>query len=189
MTPTPTFTPTRAEIIGALSHIRYEIEALLQTPRHDPDDESIVETVYFRKMAHARALRTFFATPISRRDKDDALSEDYLFPAAPLYNADVARRLLDRFNKDLFHVSYSRVRRTPVEKAWPMKDFLPPVIDRCKKFITHLLELPWPDVPAEELQRWRDMQEVRFVFRNLAQSTSNIADAQIVSVESHVKGI
>jgi len=132
---------------------------------------------------------TFFTTPISRRYKDDALSEDYLFVAAPLYKADVAQKLLDRFNKDLFHISYSRVRRTPVDKAWPMKDLLPPIIDRSKEFITHLLALPWPDISADELQRWRDMQELRFVFRNLAQSISNIADAQIASLEIHVKGI
>ena|SRR5436190_7525511 len=70
MTPTPTFTPTRAEIITALKHIRYEIEALLQTPKHDPDDESIVETVYFRKMTHARALHIFYNanfTSVQRR--------------------------------------------------------------------------------------------------------------------------
>jgi hypothetical protein len=183
------FNPTRTEIIAALRDIRYEIEALLQNPKHDPRDESIVETVYFRKMAHARALHTFFTGTASKRHKRDVLSEDYLFPAAPIYSDDKSQSLIDRFNQDLFHISYSRLQRTSADTAWPMEEMLPPIIDRSKRFMAHLLALEWQDIPPTELQKWRDMQDKRFVFRHLAQSTLNIADSQIASVEIHVRGI
>ena len=59
------FSPTRAQKIAVLKDIRYEIESLLATPRYDSADEVIRETVYFRKMAHARALHTF--SPLRRQ--------------------------------------------------------------------------------------------------------------------------
>ncbi len=69
-----------------------------------------------------------------------------------------------------------------------MEEMLVPIIDRSKEFINHLLALHRPDIPVDELPRWQEMSEKRFVFRHLAQSTSNIADSQIVSVETHIRG-
>jgi hypothetical protein len=189
MSKLPNVIPTRAEKISALSDIRYEIEGLLQTPKHDATDESIVETVFFRKMAHARSLHIFFTTPLSRRSKDDVVSEDYLFEARAIYSDDKSQELIDRFNKDLFHISYSRVHRTSLTKAWPMDEMLPPIIARSKEFISHVLALGWPDIPSSELQRWLTMQSKRFLASTLAQSTSNVAAPQVASVERYIKDI
>ena len=183
------FIPTRAETISALRDIRYEIEGLLQTPKHDATDESIIETVFFRKMAHARALYTFFTTSIAKRYKDDVVSEDYLFEAKAIYSDDRSQELIDRFNKDLFHISYSRVHRTPLTKAWPMDEMLPPIIVRSKEFIGHLLVLDWSDIPSAELRRWQNMQSRRFLASPLAQNTSNVAAPQVASVERYIKNI
>src|SRR6266576_1787254 len=183
------FIPTRVETVSALRDIRYEIEGLLQTPKHDPTDESIVETVFFRKMAHARALCTFFTTSISKRYKDDVVSEDYLFEAKAIYSDEKSQELIDRFNKDLFHISYARVHRTPHTKAWPMDEMLPPIIVRSKKFITHVLALGWSDIPSDELRRWQTMRSKKFLVSMLAQSTSNVAAPQVASVERYIKNI
>jgi hypothetical protein len=183
------FIPTRAEIVAALRDVRYEIEALLQAPKHDPTDESIVETVFFRRMAHARALHTFFVTPISERYKDDVLAEDYRFQARAIYSDEKSQEFIDRFNKDLFHISYSRVHRTSVTKAWPMDEMLPPIIKRSREFIEHVLALGWPDVTSNELRCWQAMRNERFRFTTLAQSTSNVAASQVECVERCIKNI
>src|SRR6266513_1518668 len=59
--------PTPEQIRQALPHIRYEIESFLQTPAHDSHNEALQESVYFRKMAHCRALYHFFRKPLSER--------------------------------------------------------------------------------------------------------------------------
>src|SRR6266480_5729266 len=97
--------PTPEQIRQALPHIRYEIESFLQTPAHDSHNEALQESVYFRKMAHCRALYHFFRKPLSERQDrrkkvdDDVLSEDYGFQAKDVYGEDSAtllNRLLDR---------------------------------------------------------------------------------------------
>jgi len=123
--------PTPEQIRQALPHIRYEIESFLQTPAHDFHNEALQESVYFRKMAHCRALYHFFRKPLSERQDrrkrvdDDVLSEDYGFQAKDVYGEDSAT-LLNRFNKDLLHLTYARLDRTPETKPWPMDElFLP----------------------------------------------------------------
>jgi hypothetical protein len=182
------FSPTRAQKIAVLKDIRYEIESLLATPKYDSADEVIRETVYFRKMAHARALHTFLTTSKPERWKNDVLSEDYSFRASPIFPTLKSKELLERFNQALFHISYSRALRTPADKAWPIQEFLPPIVDRSKAFVGHFLSLGWPDVPQEEMMLWRRLLTPAYVRIPLAQSTSNIADSQIASVETHIRG-
>ena len=182
------FSPTRAQKIAVLKDIRYEIESLLATPKYDSADEVIRETVYFRKMAHARALHTFLTTSTPERWKNDVLSEDYSFRASPIFPVLKSKELLERFNQALFHISYSRVLRTPADKAWPIQEFLPPIVDRSKAFVGHFLSLGWPDVQQQETMLWRRLLTPEYVRIPLAQSTSNIADSQITSVETHIRG-
>jgi len=182
------FSPTPAQKIAVLKEIRYEIESLLGTPNYDSADEVILETVYFRKMAHGRALHTFFTTPTPNRWKNDVLSEDYAFTALAIFQPLKAEELLERFNQALFHISYSRVRRTPGDKAWPIEEFLPPIIDRSKAFVSHVLSLRWPNIPKEEQLLWDRMLTPAYVRIPLAQSTSNIAVSQVASVERFIRG-
>jgi len=181
--------PTRAQKIALLKDIRYEIESLIGTPRHDPADEATVETVYFRKIAHARALHTFFTTAAPDRLKNDAISEDYSFPASPIFPASRSKELLERFNQALFHISYSRAFTTPGDQAWPLEEFVPPIVDRSTAFVHHFLSLKWQDVSQEEKMLWWRMLTPAYVRIPLAQSTSNIAASQITAVESHIRGV
>src|SRR5437764_10951617 len=148
------FSPTRAQKIAVLKDIRYEIESLLATPRYDSADEVIRETVYFRKMAHARALHTFLTTSTPERWKNDVLSEDYSFRASPIFPALKSKELLERFNQALFHISYSRAFTTPGDQAWPLEEFVPPIVDRSTAFVHHFLSLKWQDVSQEEKMLW-----------------------------------
>ena len=57
-------------------------------------------------MAHARALYDFFETPAAKRKQDDAVSEDFGFPARRIERPEDDR---NRLNKQLFHLTYSRL--------------------------------------------------------------------------------
>ena len=85
--------PTQEQIVQALPHVRYEVASLLQTPAYDLSNKTLAESVYFRKMAHCRALYTFFTRPVVKRQKldpndDDVVSEDHGFQAEALYGAE-----------------------------------------------------------------------------------------------------
>jgi len=175
-------TPTPVQKVAALPHVRYEIEALLLTPRHDSTDEAIVETVYFRKMAHARALLDFFVTPTVDRYRDDVLSEDFQFPARAIYPDSQDQEFRDRFNKDILHISYSRTRRDARTKEWPLQQMLPPIIDRALEFVRHVEGLTW-QLPDAERQMWGAIRSRYTGAAPLVQSTANVASAQVVSVE------
>lgn len=175
--------PTTQQLIGALPQVRYEIESFLLTPSHDPANDALVESVYFRKMAHCRALYTFFATPASKRHSDDVLSEDFGFPAEEeLYGSD-RTELLDRFNKDLFHLTYTRLQRTPVTKRWPMDSLFPPIARQSRKFIDHILKIATITVGESERALWQELQAADSGGLQLQQNTSNVAASQIRSIE------
>lgn len=176
---------TQEQRAAALEHVRYEIQALLQTPAHNPKDESIVETIYFRKMAHARALHGFFTTPIANRHKDDVLSEDYGFAAKPIYSDADEERFLDRYNKDLLHISYTRLGRIAATKPWPISDMILPIKSRCLDFIPHVVALSWPSIPREEREKWRVLIPNAEAGIPLQQHTSNVSTQQITVIESH----
>ena len=172
-------TITEDRSAAALEHVRYEIEAVLQTPPHDASNETIVETIYFRKMAHARALFYFFTTPIAHRHGDDILAEDYGFPAKPIYTDQNKQRFLDRYNKDLLHISYTRLDRLGAEKQWPIPEMLPPVIERCRLFIPHVISLTWPSIRIDERTKWQFLIPDYLSRIPLQQHTSNVAAPQI----------
>jgi len=145
--------PTPEQIKGALPHVDYEIEGLLLTPKYDESDKALEESVYFRKMAHCPVLHDFFTTSgLDRRD-DDILCEDFGFPAQALYGND-AKSLLARFNKDLFHLTYARLERTPATKPWPMGLLFPPVCKRSHMFIAHVLKSPSLRIADAEMKCW-----------------------------------
>lgn len=170
--------PTPPQIIDALPHVYYEIQALLLTPKHTPD---LVETVYFRKMAHGRVLFMFFSTERCKRFADDILSMDFGFPAEPLYGDD-PKALLDLFNKRLFHLTYSRIQE---KDEWLMDKLLPPVMRQSRRFIDHILQLSTIPIDDNERQRWRDLKSADARRLPLQQNTSNIAPYQIQIIESN----
>jgi hypothetical protein len=135
--------PTPEQINHALPHVRYEIEAFLLTPKYDRSDEALEESVCFRKMVHCRALYDFFSQSGDIRQyrnyEDNVVSEDFSFARKKeLYGPD-PRPHLDRFNKDLLHITYSRLERTADDKAWPTQRLFPPVSEAAREFIDHIL--------------------------------------------------
>ncbi len=68
-------------------------------------------------MAHARLLYDFLEQRTADRFKDNVLSEDFGYPAATLPLPPDDRK---RLNKDLMHLTYDRLRHTPITKPWPL---------------------------------------------------------------------
>lgn len=176
------FVPTIPQITASLPHVRYEIESLLLRLDHDPKNEALVESVYFRKMAHGRVLDTFFSKSTSERHTDDVLAEDFGFPSRKLYGA-TQKELRDRFNKDLFHLTYSRLERTPSTKPWPMESLLLPVIEVSKMFIDHVIGPMFIPVSEAERTNWRVLKASVAGGLQLQQTTSNVTEYQIASIE------
>lgn len=181
-------TPTPEQITAALPHVRYDIESLLLTPNYDRSNKALEESVYFRKMAHCRALYHFFKKTASQRiDRvaridDDIVSEDFGFSAQDVYGSK-ADELLKRFNKDLLHLTYERLIRTPNTKPWPMDVLFPPVAQRAREFIEHILTQFTGNVPERERRLWEVMKSDVKEGVSLQQNTSNVAEPIISSLE------
>lgn len=175
------------QIIAALPHVRYEIESLLLTPRHDPSDKTLVEAVELRRMVHARVLYSFFSRSLADRDEsdpidDDVLSEDYGFKAELPYSLE-PRPLLDRFNKDIFHLTYTRLERTTESKPWPREELLTPIQRQAGRFIDHILQYRPDGVSDAEFRLWQKLKEDDTCVRPLQQNTSNVATVHAATLD------
>jgi len=142
----------RAEI---LSHIRYEIEHCFFVPAHDQNNAHLRESVYLAMLIHARNLLDFFES--SERRQDDVLCSDFGFPAA-VVPIDTKER--KRFNKDLLHLTYSRLRHSHDTKPWPVLALLQPLAVRAVDFVTHIISRPPVRADAEELKQWSALREL-----------------------------
>ena len=99
----------------------YEILFAFGVSPYDETDYCAWEHLNFSRMGNARALYDFFETSEKKRDKrehDDVVSEDFGFPARRIQRPAEDRK---RLNKDLFHLSYERLRhlKVPQNKPWP----------------------------------------------------------------------
>lgn len=121
----------------------YEILFTFGVSPHDETDYCAWEHVNYSRMGHARVLYAFFETSIVQREKirkrnkdyDDVVAEDFGFCARKIPRPEGERL---RLNKDLFHLTYSRLRHTPSTKAWP-DSILANLHGTCVEFIRHLL--------------------------------------------------
>jgi hypothetical protein len=121
----------------------YEIMFALGVSDHDTSDYCVWEHLNFSRMGHARALIYFFeCSERNRRWPDDLLSEDFGFPPRSI---GLSKEDKDRLNKDLFHLSSSRLRHDANSKPWP-HTILNRVHERCVEFVRFLLS---PKVPSE----------------------------------------
>lgn len=138
--------------------IFYEIAHALGVPNYDRSNLALWEAVNYSRMGHARGLLDFFEH--SRDDKqppkpDDVLSEDFDFASQPVpLPAD--DRL--RFNKDLFHPTFSRCRHLEQSavKEWP-KTILGPIHQRCTEFVRFVLSGQIRAGVVPEPKRWESM--------------------------------
>jgi len=143
-------TPTSTELVAILPHIRYEIEQCFCVPKHDPNDPHIQESVFLAILIHARLLVDFFETASSKHD--DVLSSHFGYAASTIpMQADDQLRL----NKDIAHLTYSRLRHTPATKPWPIGAILLSLRPTVVKFIRHILDHPPAGTDGAELEAWR----------------------------------
>ena len=128
--------PTDIEIEQAVALIYYEIKQLIDSTLLSQDVKDIrfknafVESV----LVHTRILIEFFEN--ERRWKDDVLTSDFGFSPKKLNISDHDR---DRLNKDLAHLTYSRLNRSHEEKNWDYINVVLPILIRASEYIKFLL--------------------------------------------------
>ncbi len=143
------YEPTRDERIRGLEHVRYEIDELVRLlgggrPGNPLWSNPRLEAI----LVHARTLADFFE---GKRDKDDILSIDYDFAACP----DVLETCFrTRLNKDLAHLSYSRLKRDAKTKGWGFEE-LRTLLARSRAFATHVAATWEPFLAETEATGWR----------------------------------
>jgi len=159
------FKPTEEQKQLALHDaVFYEILFAFGISAHDETDYCSWEQVNFSRMGHARALYAFFETSIADRDKrrqrqmdyDDVVSEDFGFTASKIQRPDDRERL----NKDLFHLTYARLRhlKVPEDKPWP-DTILGCLHEPCVAFIKHLLNHRSEFGEQDDFTRWEQLLE------------------------------
>jgi hypothetical protein len=140
-------------------------------------------------MAHCRALYHFFKKkPEERIDQgkridDDIVSEDFDFPALNVYGKN-SDELVARFNKDMLHLTYTRLERTPKTKPWPIDRLTPPVETRAKEFIDHILNRYKAPIPDGERTLWEKLKADVEKGAPLEQNTSNVAALYSWTIEA-----
>lgn len=98
--------------------IWYEILYAFGVPKHDPTDYTMWEMINWCRMGHARVLYDFLGRERTTTGvhPDDVLAVDYGYNFQPLFHPETNRA---RLNKDLFHLSYRRLRhRQHGAKCW-----------------------------------------------------------------------
>lgn len=130
-------TPSDATKTGALVHIGYEIEQMIEgiklvgayPPPHRLENNARLEAM----LLHVRILRDFFEGKIVSRYQDNVLSEDFGY--GPMSDV-VPGKFKDRLNKQVAHLTYSRVGEA--YKDWPIAEVTGSLIDQCKLFVRHI---------------------------------------------------
>jgi hypothetical protein len=134
----------------------YEILFALGVSPHDRADYCAWEHVNFARMGHARALIYFFECGLnSKKWDDDLVSEDFGFAPSQIGISPEDR---DRLNKDLFHLSSSRLRHTDRTKPWT-DDILNRVHERAVSFIQFLFSDKRPQDFQVEDSKWKGLLE------------------------------
>jgi hypothetical protein len=157
------FCPSPDDLKKAIEdHIHYEIQQLIVALKTLPQIDS---TMLESALIHVRILRHFFEKKKRSRRKrnddkdeqDDVLSKDYEFPASPIKWPIDIEEYGTRLNKDLAHLTYSRV----AHKDWPVSDIALPVLQRCEDFAKYLisehLQTKYHELP-ELHDKWRRLQ-------------------------------
>jgi hypothetical protein len=149
------FTPSPAQLKGALEHVYYEIAQLTETligTNNVPVNNALVES----RLIHVRALLDFFQrsarSVMKGKELDDVLSLDYGF--AP-QTVGIPSPYQERLNKDLAHLTYSRSERLTTEKPWPHDQVVLPILGCCKQFAEHLISNYLPTNCSEKVTEWR----------------------------------
>jgi hypothetical protein len=149
-----TFAPTD-EQRRLLLHdsVWYEMLYAFGVSPHKETDYCAWEHLNFSRMGHARTLYDFFETPTAERRSDDAISEDYGFPARAIERPANDRI---RLNKQLFHLTYTRLKFNERSKRWP-DTIISCLHDRCVEFIRHILSHKSEFGGGEDFLKWEHL--------------------------------
>lgn len=161
--------PTKQQLLDSLRDVHYEIDQMVRTIL--PDDDwsliaafreygiTITNALLESRLIHIRALLDFFQKPQRSTMKgkvlDDVLSMDFGYLAAPI-NIDPA--YLARLNKDLAHLTYARIERTPESKNWPPQMVELPILRRCDEFIGFLVTSELLSGQPQEVSEWQSLR-------------------------------
>jgi hypothetical protein len=140
------YSPTEEQKRAILRHVFYEIEQLLQASWMRTDDACVGNALLESILVHVRTLCDFYES--SRRstrrsqgnqrvEQDDVLVTDFGFAAQKMSIPPDDR---ERLNKDLAHLTYSRLERRALgSKWWNYKLVVDPILVRSSEFVRHLL--------------------------------------------------
>jgi hypothetical protein len=161
-----TFIPQPKQKQLILNALFYEIEQLIEASSSgiggssfnfdiEDNDPYIVNALLESTLLHSRNLLGFFEQ--FTRHKDDVLAEDFGF-AHRTINIDPEYRR--RLNKDLSHLTYSRLSRNTLEdKFWDYNQLVYPILDRSKEFFEYLLAGNLPANNEQTIQACKSILE------------------------------
>ena len=144
--------PTSQQLARILPHIRYEIEQCFYVPKHDSNDPHIRESVFLAMLIHARLLVEFFET--KETERDDVLCIHFGFPVSKI---PIKWKDKLRLNKDIAHLTYSRLRHTLETKSWPIESILLSLRPTVVKFVQHIIAHPPIGIKSMEFQAWQKL--------------------------------
>ena len=143
--------PTDEQKAKILEHIYYEI---LRCFVFEQGEERYTE-FWIPHMVHARVLLEFFESAKER--KDDVVCTHFGFAARDISLDDEHRT---RFNKDVHHLTYARLRHTSATKGWDIRSALIPLAERTLLFMDHIIISPPTGAPPSEIERWTTLRNV-----------------------------
>jgi hypothetical protein len=145
------FSPDCAQIAAILPHVRYELGQSLIIPSYDMSDIHLSESIFLAILVHVRLLLDFFQGP---RRQDDVVASDFGFPLSriPLQKEDTIR-----LDKDILHLTYSRLRHTPETTPWPVGAIVYALRPRVIEFMKHVIENPPRGAVPDELTHWNTL--------------------------------
>ena len=132
-----------------LEHVYYEI---LRCFCSEPGEEKITES-WISHMVHARVLLEFFQAKEAKGD--DCICAHFGFPDRTV---DIDPEHWLRFNKDVHHLTYSRLRHTPETKGWNVTAALIPLVGRTVSFMDHVIANPPAGAAPGEIDRWKTLR-------------------------------
>jgi len=142
------FTPTEVQKNDIVSHILYEIEQILEigflTNGIYNESQKISSVVHNSlteaQLLHCRCLIDFFQNgnrlKRNNAELDDVLCTDFGFSAKKL---DIPASFINHLNKNLAHLSYSRIKRDEIVNELNESKVHQVIIDRSLEFVKHLL--------------------------------------------------
>lgn len=136
-----------------LPHLRYEIHFVIFPEAREEKHLDKLDSLWLSYMVHARLLFDFFE--LTRKTKaDDVSCSDFGFHPSSIDISDEDRI---RFNKDMMHLTYSRLRHDQESKPWPIDKIYPALKARCMEFAQYICK-DYKNIEPDELLRWKKLE-------------------------------